>query len=245
MSDKPKNFHTFALQSSLFKGHSDWYFCFLKSERIAHVISILSEYAKDERETFEPILESALLVPSSIAHLAAGEMDLPQVLAELFSLIVSIRLLSTRSILDKDTARILVDEYEALAEKLDAGTRLSPFATSDDFLVQPMSEKINTATPILSTELLRKALTAPETIKDISKGHKKDTKDTKDIKEPGDRYAVILQFVKNHTGVSIKDIAAVVKECSEKTIQRELNEMIRQGQVRRVGERRWSLYEPT
>ena len=38
MSEKEKNFHNFALQSSLFKGHSDWYYCFLKAERIAHVV---------------------------------------------------------------------------------------------------------------------------------------------------------------------------------------------------------------
>jgi hypothetical protein len=238
MTDKPKNFHSFALKSSLFKGHTDWYFCFLKSERIAHVISILSEYAKDERETFEPLLENASMVPSSIAHLAAGEMDLAQVLAELFSLIVSIRLLSTGSILTKDTARILVDEYEALAEKLDAGTRLSPFATSDDFLIQPMTEKSNVPPPAVAIELLKKALTVAETIKDTPKGQDKPAK------QQNDRYSTILSFVQNHSGVSIKDISAVVKECSEKTIQRELTEMIRQGLIRRVGERRWSLYEP-
>ncbi len=238
MSDKHKNFHSFALKSSLFKGHTDWYFCFLKSERIAHVISILSEYAKDERETFMTLVENAALVPSSIAHLAAGEMELPQVLAELFSLTVAIRLLSTSSILAKETARILVDEYEALAEKLDAGTRLSPFATSDDFLIQPMTQKADVPAASVATELLKKALTVGDSVKDISKGHLKPTKDQEG------RYSVILSFVQNHTGVSIKDISAIVKNCSEKTIQRELTQMIQQGLIRRVGERRWSLYEP-
>lgn len=41
---------------------------------------------------------------------------------------------------------------------------------------------------------------------------------------------------------TIKDIAAVVTDCSEKTIQRELNAMIEDNIVKRHGERRWSKY---
>lgn len=41
---------------------------------------------------------------------------------------------------------------------------------------------------------------------------------------------------------TIKDIADVVNDCSEKTIQRDLNNLINQGAVKREGERRWSRY---
>jgi len=41
---------------------------------------------------------------------------------------------------------------------------------------------------------------------------------------------------------SIKDIAEVVTDCSEKTIQRELNTLIEDNVVKRQGERRWSRY---
>ncbi len=43
-------------------------------------------------------------------------------------------------------------------------------------------------------------------------------------------------------GLTIKDVAQVVKGCSEKTIQRELGEMITDGLLRKEGERRWSKY---
>ncbi len=52
----------------------------------------------------------------------------------------------------------------------------------------------------------------------------------------------ILDFLKLNPSSSIKDIAGVVKNCSEKTIQRELAILIEQGLVQKVGERRWTVY---
>jgi DNA-binding HxlR family transcriptional regulator len=42
--------------------------------------------------------------------------------------------------------------------------------------------------------------------------------------------------------VSIKDIAARIKGCSEKTIQRELNALLYDNIIERIGEKRWSRY---
>lgn len=42
--------------------------------------------------------------------------------------------------------------------------------------------------------------------------------------------------------VSIKDIADIITDVSEKTIQRELNAMIEDNIIKRIGERRWSKY---
>ena len=41
---------------------------------------------------------------------------------------------------------------------------------------------------------------------------------------------------------SIKDISEDIKDCSEKTIQRELNTMIKDGIIKKEGEKRWSTY---
>lgn len=52
----------------------------------------------------------------------------------------------------------------------------------------------------------------------------------------------ILNLISKKRNVSIKDIALSVKGCSEKTIQRELNSLIKEGIVKKAGERRWSRY---
>ncbi len=69
-------------------------------------------------------------------------------------------------------------------------------------------------------------------IKDENKGHNR-----KDL-----RKNAILEYVRNHPNVSIKEIAPNIKGCGEKTIQRELVDLVGSGLVHRVGERRWSRY---
>jgi len=56
------------------------------------------------------------------------------------------------------------------------------------------------------------------------------------------RRARILTVIEAKEEVSIKDITDIISDVSEKTIQRELNAMIEDNQIKRVGERRWSKY---
>lgn len=52
----------------------------------------------------------------------------------------------------------------------------------------------------------------------------------------------IITIIMDKKTVSIKDLSIEIKDCSEKTIQRELNTMIQNGVIRREGQRRWSTY---
>jgi hypothetical protein len=44
-------------------------------------------------------------------------------------------------------------------------------------------------------------------------------------------------------GISIKDISISFTDCSEKTIQRELNSLVSKGQIKKIGAKRWSRYQ--
>lgn len=64
-----------------------------------------------------------------------------------------------------------------------------------------------------------------------------------------DRTAKILSIIKdkksligNEEGVSIRDISAAFTDCSEKTIQRELNALVLKGSIKKTGAKRWSRY---
>lgn len=59
------------------------------------------------------------------------------------------------------------------------------------------------------------------------------------------RQQQILDFIKGHPASTISDIIAVVNDYSEKTVQRELINLIGQNLLRREGERRWSRYSVT
>ncbi len=56
------------------------------------------------------------------------------------------------------------------------------------------------------------------------------------------RQNIILGLLKKKKELTINDIAEVIKDCSEKTIQRELISFIAAGVIKRTGERRWSKY---
>ncbi len=57
----------------------------------------------------------------------------------------------------------------------------------------------------------------------------------------GRREQILSVFVKDRD-ISIKEISAKVKGCSEKTIQRELNTLVFDHILQRIGEKRWSRY---
>ncbi len=58
----------------------------------------------------------------------------------------------------------------------------------------------------------------------------------------GNRQEAIINVLKIQSNLTIKDFSKVIKDCSEKTIQRELIELVDRGIVKKEGERRWSRY---
>ena len=239
MSDIEKKFHEFALKSILFKGRADWYFCYLKAEKIAHVLSVLAERSEiKERERAYKLSVAAAELPQTIAHFAANEVDASVVVADMFSLLSRVRLASTNGLLSKENSAVLINEYEALAERFSTSVHPSPFASVQDFSVQeidPDELPENSAQKLLGAQ--------PSKTGDSSKGHLKG-QTNEGSKGHTERMEKILQFVRKNKKSSIKDIAAVIRNCSEKTIQRELAVLIQRGLVQKIGERRWSIYIP-
>ncbi len=251
MPDNSNKFHEFALKSILFKGQYDLYFCYVKSEKIAHVLALLqSRIVAGEADRMNALVAGASRLPETIAHFAAGEIELSVVLADLLSLLSAVRLSATQQVLRNENALVIAEEYESVAQRLAGGGRLSPFVTSEDFLLPPMPE--GATEPTLQNEARMSTLPPGDRttgsslhIKDIkgqSKGHMKDALARKP--QIDKRTSAILAFVRKQPASSIKDISRVVKGCSEKTIQRELALLIEQGLVEKRGERRWSVYYP-
>lgn len=56
------------------------------------------------------------------------------------------------------------------------------------------------------------------------------------------RQEKIVSYITTRKSASIKDIAVLFPDVSEKTIQRELNVLVAAGKINRRGNKRWSLY---
>ena len=237
MSDIDKKFHEFALKSILFKGRTDWYFCYLKSEKIAHALLILAERAEiKDREVAYKLATAAAELPHTFAHFAAGEMDASIVIADIFALLSKVRLATTAGFISKENSPILLNEYEQLAQRFSLSVHPSPFTSVQDFSVPEIESVENSAEhPRLLNNGQRPMGQSLD--KGQTKGQIKDTD-----KGQNPRAEKILQFVRSNAHSSIKDIASAVKGCSEKTVQRELAALVQRGLIKKVGERRWSVY---
>lgn len=63
-----------------------------------------------------------------------------------------------------------------------------------------------------------------------------------DSKIHDDRRKQILELIKDKKEVTVKDISIVIQSVSDKTLQRELISMVKEGIIKKEGERRWSKY---
>jgi hypothetical protein len=52
----------------------------------------------------------------------------------------------------------------------------------------------------------------------------------------------VVSLLSKDSAMSIKDLSFKIKGCSEKTIQRELNALLDEKKIKRLGEKRWSKY---
>ena len=71
---------------------------------------------------------------------------------------------------------------------------------------------------------------------------KKTNSGVTNLADRQDRTAKIISIITDKKEVSIKDISLTLTDCSEKTIQRELNSLVSKGQLKKIGAKRWSRY---
>lgn len=248
VSDKETNFHNKSINSALFKGRSDWYFCFLKSEKIAHVLVLLSNTLPGEvRGALKDVSRTAENIPQSVVHFAAGEKATSSVLAELLTLLSQLRLAHTHGWIGVENFNILHKECEQLIEKFSESAQLSPFTSEKDFVLPSFAA---VAPMPLALEMYKTGVFESSAVKDSKGQYKRHIAQTTETRKPAskgqeERLSKVLDIVLKNKAVSIKDISSVIRDCSEKTLQRELTVLIARGLVKRVGDRRWSQYVPT
>jgi predicted HTH transcriptional regulator len=116
------------------------------------------------------------------------------------------------------------------------GVSRAGYILSDKFFSTDMPP-IPEVRPRAHVEHITSANGGTKTEKKALEVKKKDVKDKKNT-----RQSTILDLLKKESNLTIKDFVRVIKDCSEKTIQRELIDLVEKGVVKKEGERRWSTY---
>ena len=240
MSDRDThNFHTFSFNSALFKGQPDLYFCHLKSEKLAQALPyIRTALHVGPPDVLEALSRAAVFFPTAIARFAAGELEEAGVLADLFEILSLLKIGVGLGLLNEKNASILIEEYKAVGVKIDMGKHASPFLILEDIQLPPLGNGSSAGRP--SSGRSSSAPGAAVHLKDNYKGQ--NMSDRMAGESPlNKRTDEILALVRKQGKVSIKDLKAVIKDCSAKTVQRELLALVRMGLVRKEGNRRWSV----
>lgn len=122
-------------------------------------------------------------------------------------------------------------------------SKLEKERISEEVVKDKISKGQNT---ILKDKAIEKeAVKATASLKDTPKSTAAKINNKKAVQNQerkNNRREQILSLFTKGTEVSIKDISKKIVGCSVKTIQRELNDLVAENKVERIGDKRWSRY---
>lgn len=225
--------------SNIFEKDIRRVFIYKKAERLAKALHLVapafngSVSLRNRIDAIAIALVDAAILPPLVARTALSR--------ELLTLSSLLSVARTSGVLSTMNAAIIIHEAHVLLQEvsayeeprllLDAGVTLADIAKSAPRREALQSEK---AQSIVAKPVARAAARG-------SKGQIKDTESITGV-HIKDRREAILSLIKDKGKASIKDISTVIRNVSEKTIQRELGALIDAGLVLKEGERRWSTY---
>jgi len=226
-------------------------------EKITVAIYLVTDFIKDSDPLKFQIRKKSLELMSFIKSfcLLKKEISLKE---NIYSTISEIKFLLELSNFAKDISdmnySILINEYKKIVNFLEGEKTSGDLVTLENLFKEDFRQ-VDEKNSVKDNSI--------ENLKDIkkSKGHqisKKNLKDNntnknkmsfkkKETKRKTstiklDRKKQILNFIKDNKEVAVKDIIKVIKGCSQKTIQRDLNDLVSSKELRKEGERRWSKY---
>ncbi len=230
-----------------------------KTEKIVAGLHVLTNHIADNNLLKAEIRNTAVSLLSQVL----GSLDVRSQTQNLSSFI---RVATLAQDITKENANIIILELAKIKgtkdtpELQDLFTSFVPeqISTSDTVKNETLSMSVPQALePVLQTETQAPKSFTPTPVKDYSLRTtqsvpyipmKKDTPQTstKDtLKDASPRRQKVVSLLSFSDAKSIKDISRHFNDCSEKTIQRELNDLVDAKIITRIGDRRWSTYKRT
>ncbi len=227
-----------SVMQSLFNNNIQRFFIFKRTERITRAVSLIlpafsqHQQIKDELNTLLiRILEKAV---KPIQHSKAE-------LEEYLLLLVSVlEMAGTQGMLSMMNVSIIKDEIFSLLSEIKL------YDEEKVVLEEIVTPKTKNAFSPHKLKSLTETGGTKKTPDLYSKYHKdstlKQTLEYKGQHKMSHRKDLIIKIIENKKEVSIKDISKELEGVGEKTIQRELIALVKQGVLNKKGERRWTMY---
>ncbi len=225
-------------------------YIFKKTEKITAALYLVSGLLKDDEPIKWELRDRGIdLLSSSFTASSSLPGDKNAVIQSLFTAALeTLSLLNVAKIsnlISTMNHRLLVREIDSvvgmLRDRLAQSAENAGYVLSESFFKTPDLF----STGFRSDSRNRSSIEAPS--QHHGRGNKADDKIVSQghvsvQAKKNQRQEMILSVLRTRSGVTIKDFSKVIQNCSEKTIQRELIELVEKGIVKKEGERRWSKY---
>ncbi|HZS43136.1 MAG TPA: DeoR family transcriptional regulator [Candidatus Paceibacterota bacterium] len=256
-NDQPKELSLNVEKLAFFNNNAYFVFLYKKCKSLSAALYMVSEHFPDQeplkwnvREKATHILEDSLALP--IAHSGDRKGIVDNLFQSSLEILSFLDLANLSGLISETNRKILRKEFEnliSLVEGREESLKVpSNFVLDEEmFKTEQLPAAWNLDSNLKSEAELKDKAQHMKSTK--AKGQFRSTpiKDKSSLTKPSidktiDRQAVILGMLRKQNNLSIKDISQSFANCSEKTIQRELSQMVEKGLLKKVGERRWSKY---
>jgi len=219
--------------------HNDNYYkqIFKKTEKIVstvfYILNNIEINKKSETHISNVASKAHLVHEHAIRTLEARPSSATEVLEQFAQALIGLdstcRVATATGTIPASALTVVVNEIDIVLRGLSA------YIATDSSII---STSVETAPPrpTKARSAVETASGVPSPVATMLRQEPTSTPSSSDRRE---RIKTILEAKGEAT---IKDISEIVTDCSEKTIQRELNAMISENVVKRQGERRWSKY---
>lgn len=234
-SDSIHNKDSFVLEknifSNVFEKDIKRVYLYKKAERLAKAIHLILPGLKKSPALCARVENvSVCLVDASTQIPSEGQFAMYR---ELLALSSALSIAKTARLLSEMNVDIILRETHILLEEI-AGYE-DPHVSLDESPTLARLSKVSTN--------VREKKDASRTTVPISNVSPRTAINVSNpVKDKSGREEAILSFIQSKGPSYIKDISTVIKDISEKTIQRELQALIAKGQLKKTGERRWTVY---
>jgi predicted transcriptional regulator len=211
-------------------------YVFKKTEKITAAIYLVSGLLKDEEPMKWELRDRGMdLISSSFTASSSIPGDKNAVIQSIFSAALEtisiLNVAKVSNLISEMNHVLLVREIDGivslLRERLIHNAESAGYVLSESFFKTP-----NLVTSGFKPDIRKDS----KSIDGLSRA-KSDTAGKKSKRQES-----IVNILKTQSNLTIKDFSKVIRDCSEKTIQRELLDLVQKGVIKKEGERRWSKY---
>lgn len=226
--------------SNIFEKDIRRVYIYKKAERLAKAIHLVTPAFRQSPPLKERLGTLAIgLVDAAILPPLAARDALSRELLALSSILSMAR---TGGFLSSMNADLIAREAHLLLEEV--ATYEEPRLSFDDVPSLASLARASHSKETKATDAHAQDTSPREANKGqrIPKGQTKGQTEDPRTSSKDDRRTAIEEVLKAKGPSYIKDISTVIRNVSEKTIQRELQVLVQEGRVTRSGERRWTTY---